>query len=60
MEEIDDKPVIEAMECPRCGSSEFAIEAHVYQASQEQWVVCRQCDWTIGELPKFNVGVVNG
>lgn len=43
------------IECPRCGSVEFAIEEVAYEACCEHWIQCRQCDWTMGELPALNL-----
>jgi uncharacterized Zn finger protein len=51
---MGDDPEVSRISCPNCGSDEFVIEETRYQASWELWVRCRQCDWTIGELPKIN------
>jgi hypothetical protein len=34
-------------ECSKCGSTDFCIELDVLDT---HWIVCRQCDFTIGEL----------
>lgn len=35
-------------ECPQCGSIEFCVEED--RESGVEWVVCRQCDKTYGEV----------
>lgn len=53
---MDNDPVIESVECPRCGTNQFNIEVHIYQACSDSWVVCPNCDWNMGEI-KVNQGV---
>jgi uncharacterized Zn finger protein len=42
------------VQCPRCGSEEHCIEAVTFMGHTEYWARCRQCDWTMGELPNIN------
>lgn len=55
---MNETKIVTLVKCPRCGSIEFCIEETIYEATQETWILCRQCDWTMGELPKLNKPVI--
>ena len=41
--------------CPRCQSTQFAIEEPLYTSSNSIFVICRNCNWGIGAITHPNL-----
>lgn len=52
---MDDDIQTVTVGCPRCRSQQFAIEEALFTVSEHIWVVCRNCNWTMGEITDPNI-----